>query len=138
MQKLVVALLFTFASVVFAHTQQWQVDSELQYAGQCNEADRRDYIHAGNSEFNRTWRTCGKNASGSARATTRCLKHHYNELSQECAQCFGDYVGCARDKCWTQCWQNPDSDACANCSIEHCKPGLLSCTGVPEDQIPQY
>lgn len=138
MQKTAVLFSVIFASAVFAHEEQCQVDWEHQYDGQCNEADRRDYIYADNSEFNRNWRACGKSTSGNARATTRCLKHLYTALSQECAQCFGDYVGCARDKCWTHCVQNPDSDDCVNCSITHCKPGLLSCTGVPEDQIPRY
>ena len=129
-------LLFTAALAAHTHEQQAPINQDDPNPGQCNESDRRDYIYRGNTDFNHTWRTCGKNASGSASGTTACLKRHYQGLSQECAGCFGAYVGCARSNCWNSCWINPDGKDCQNCSNSHCQPGLISCTGIAEDQLP--
>jgi hypothetical protein len=125
MKKPSVVLFFIFAVAAHSNNQQNQV-------GKCTDNDRRDYIYRGNTDFNHNWRACGKSSSGSASGTTACLKRSYHELSQECAQCFGDFVGCARSHCWTQCWSNPDSADCEACGNSHCQSGLISCSGIQQ------
>lgn len=138
MQKIAAAAVFLITFAAHGIGLKGQIESQFGYTGQCSENDRRDTIHNSNADFKATWKACGKSTNGSVSGTTGCLKRHYPELSLECAECFGNFVGCARSHCWTQCWRNPDGASCESCSTSHCQPRLLSCTGIPEEQLPLF
>lgn len=137
MKKLAATLLFLFTFTAHSGLLQGQSGFTTSHDGQCSETDRQGTVNNADAQFNLNWRTCGKSTNGSARGTTECLKNRYPSLSTECAQCFGNYVGCARSHCWTQCWRNPDGAPCAECSVTHCKANLISCTGIPDEELPR-
>jgi hypothetical protein len=97
--------------------------------------DRRNYIYHDNDEFSRTWQKCGTDAWGNADETTQCVSKAYPGLSAPCANCLGAFSGCIRSECWWSCIMGSEDD-CKDCGNEYCRPGLVTCTGVPEADHP--
>lgn len=103
--------------------------------GACTAYDKRHHIYKGNRKFLRSWNQCGKDSWGSADSTTKCLKNDFPTLSQGCAQCFGNVIGCARQSCFWDCSFGSDA-ACEKCSKQKCFPDLYRCGGIRERDVP--
>ncbi|KAF4671006.1 hypothetical protein FOZ61_006824 [Perkinsus olseni] len=59
----------------------------------------------------------------------KCLKKGCR-LTDECAQCFGDFGKCGLN-CTMQCLEKPSDPRCKKCMEEHnCNAPLLKCTGL--------
>lgn len=106
-------------------------------AGACNHRDQQDYINPNNTNFAPQVRRCARDAMGNGASTTACITRAFPSVSQGCARCFGAAVQCTKDKCWFECMLNDSSADCTSCSLDNCRPGLESCTGVPRTHLPR-
>merc|ERR1712087_722856 len=58
-------------------------------------------------------------------------------FSSPCASCVGTMGTCAKDNCKFTCtWNGFKSEACKSCTVDYCYDALVSCTGLPRNQLP--
>lgn len=105
-------------------------------AGGCNQLDQLNFINPTNTNFAKQLRSCAKKEMGDANGTVNCLMTVFPSLSRPCSQCFGDAVGCTKDKCWFECMFDQHSADCKGCSVDNCRPSLISCSGVSRENLP--
>jgi len=58
-------------------------------------------------------------------------------FSASCSACVGNMGTCAKDNCKFTCtWNGFKSQACKDCTVQYCFDGLVSCSGLPREQLP--
>ncbi|KAJ1629165.1 hypothetical protein T492DRAFT_873894 [Pavlovales sp. CCMP2436] len=45
-------------------------------------------------------------------------------------------AACTKSNCMRACMFNSGGDGCIGCSVEHCRPALIRCAGIPEAMLP--
>jgi hypothetical protein len=83
---------------------------------------------------------CGSSCLGVGQCTANCIQKAFR-ISQGCANCFGALTSCTVDNCALShgdpCLKDTTSLACIKCATKYCRPGVVSCTGLPRNFIPQ-
>ena len=83
---------------------------------------------------------CGASCIGVGSCTADCIQKAF-KISQGCANCFGALTSCTVDKCALShgepCLKDTSSPACITCATKYCRSGVVSCTGLPENFVPQ-
>jgi hypothetical protein len=72
---------------------------------------------------------CGKTTFGAEPATKDCIVTATG-LSDACATCFGDTVGCVVSKCLTPCLADSAGACCAICRAANCDKDFATCSGI--------
>merc|ERR1719221_1900252 len=58
-------------------------------------------------------------------------------FSSTCSACVGNMGTCAKDNCKFTCtWNGFKSEACKSCTVQYCFGDLVSCSGLPREQLP--
>lgn len=98
-------------------------------ASQCTETESKLWLE--DYSFTMNMLTCAIKGSGSSGPTTSCLVSKYNgKLSESCAKCFGETVGCGSKFCGAVCAKGAYSNDCLSCTSSNgCDAGLNTCTG---------
>jgi hypothetical protein len=78
---------------------------------------------------------CGKMTFGAEPATKDCVKMATG-LSDGCAQCFGDTIGCVVNNCITPCLADSAGACCAICRSTNCDPAFAACSGITPNPPP--
>jgi len=59
-------------------------------------------------------------------------------FSTSCSSCVGNMGTCAKDNCKFTCtWNGFKSQTCKDCTVQYCFDGLVSCSGLPREQLPE-
>ena len=107
----------------------------LNKKNNCSDFDKKYYVHKNNKLFLKSWKKCGKKSWGSSNRATRCMVKKMPGISKNCAQCFGNVVGCAKSNCFWSCLFG-SQEKCQACSIQNCFNDLYQCTGLNHSTVP--
>ena len=80
---------------------------------------------------------CGKKCLGDTSCASGCLVQSIPQLSNSCADCFGADVHCTAVNCIKQCIFSPSGASCLKCNADVCTPGLVKCSAVNANDLPQ-
>eukprot|EP00937_MAST-01D_sp_MAST-1D-sp2_P005484 g5484.t1 len=103
-------------------------------AGACTGTSDVAQIRARWGTLQESMTGCGTGCTGGAQCMLKCVESL--GLSQPCAQCYADVATCTRSHCLFSCGFSPRGSSCAACSLKHCTPKLVICTGLQCDQMP--
>jgi len=71
---------------------------------------------------------CAKSCTGGSKCTADCLMKE--GVTMDCATCYGAVTQCGRDNCSAQCFADPSSTACRDCTKSHgCNSKFEVCSG---------
>ena len=56
-------------------------------------------------------------------------------FSSGCSDCWVSLANCTKSNCIWKCF-NPSSSSCKKCAKDKCFPDLVSCSGIPENELP--
>jgi hypothetical protein len=102
----------------------------------CSEADRTEFIHHPNQKFVRQMTECSKSTWANEAKNLECIQHAMPSLSDDCANCFVDMAGCAKDNCKIPCLFDSASERCLECADSNCGAALVRCSGVASADLP--
>ena len=129
---------FVFGEKIYSsvHPLQMQANST-----QCSDSDRNTWqsSSSANNQFFNNIDTCTSQAAGSTDLTsnvTNCMTTVYPNLSQSCAQCFGEDVDCGATNCRVPCQNNSNGSECQSC-LQPCSNTLSTCTGTTNNPKPE-
>jgi len=119
------AIAFALVAVVSAQTN-----------GTCTDAaDQAAWTGGGKAKFTTDLSTCGKKCLGAKACVSSCLQSA-EKYSAPCADCFGDLTACTESNCLFPCLKSPPTKACADCQNSKCVPAFVSCSGIPQSDLP--
>jgi len=105
-------------------------------AGTCTDAaDQAAWTGGGKAKFTDDMTTCGKKCFGAKSCVSTCLQSA-EKYSAGCADCFGGLASCTEDNCLAPCLKTPPTKACADCQNSKCIPAFVTCSGIPESDLP--
>jgi len=109
---------------------------DLQTAvGSCNDAQDIAIFNKTWTTFSASLRACATNCWADQTCTSNCIAKALG-LTSGCANCFGAVVYCTAQNCATYCFIDPTSKECLACEDKYCEAGLVTCTGLPQSQLP--
>ncbi|KAG8461853.1 hypothetical protein KFE25_013872 [Diacronema lutheri] len=116
------------APVVFAAQPAHTLAARVQCA---SVADQRALFAPG---FLAAVSECGHGCWGKSACSTACVRKR--QLSDGCAACWGEVVGCGAWNCWNTCMFGQQSDGCRSCGQQHCSAPFQQCIGAERAQVP--
>jgi hypothetical protein len=77
-------------------------------------------------------RDCSDSCLGTSDYVECCSECVVNktQISNDCGECWGVFIGCVTDKCAIPCSANPTGPGCTACKGNYCEPAYHACAGV--------
>ena len=96
----------------------------LAFNSLCNINDKENWTIKGRNALN----NC--KGEGEERWTTECMKQE--GFSQQCSNCFGKLMACARSKCVLRCCLGfcKLARTCLTCAKDYCMDSFRKCSGL--------